>query len=223
MTISVPIQQVGAVIGNRGATVRQICEESGARIHIEGKDEIAPDAKERAVTITGSTSQVSRAFELIQTALAESNEARNKANNSQSNNGLPPLHVISSTLPPFQQQQRRDYPYQQQPPPPHMQYPPQQSYYPLPQQQQQQPYFQPAPYPPMRSSNPVPMPSLPPLPPLPSSQDPSQRFFDPDKLSILASQLAKNFPPVGSGNITQITGSPPQQPPQSQNQSRQRY
>jgi transcription antitermination factor NusA-like protein len=256
MVVSVPIHQVGAVIGNRGSMVRQICEESGARIHIEGRDEIAPDAKERGVTITGTTSQVSRAFNLIQQALAESNEARAKAadeagggdrGGGSSDYRGSRMHQYQSSRPTSQPPQhydnRRDpYPPAQAPgygapsaPPPHYAQalpppgygqPPPQSYYqqaPPPSMSQQPPAPYYGNYPPPRSNNPVQMPSLPPphlnQPPShqhqqPPPQQPAQSSqFD---LRIL-SQLAKNLPPIGSGNITQITGSPPGvQPPPGQ-------
>lgn len=230
MVIAVPIAQAGAVIGSRGDTVRQICEESGARIHIEERDKLAADAKDRAVTITGSSSQVAKAFTLIQKALADSAERearkahrevdRFPRGSTQSSYGRPPqpTQAYDSYGPP---------PIAPGPPPHSYGVPPGYSQLPAPatasvgygqnyyapphslSQPPSTPFF--GNYPP-RSGVPVQLPSLPPIPPPSQPQTNSQ--FD---LGILT-QLAKNLAPVGSGVITQITGSPvaPDRPPHGQ-------
>ena len=69
MVLSVELSKVGSIIGTGGETIRRIQRESGAHLHVESRNEIAPGAKERKVTITGSTDAVNTAFELVQKAV----------------------------------------------------------------------------------------------------------------------------------------------------------
>ena len=252
MVVRVPIHQVGAVIGNRGSTVKQICDVSGARIHIEGKDEIAPDATERGVTITGTSAQIAKAFALVQRALADSNDQRAKEPPGRSFGGRDPgdrggrpdhdqfsQPPVAYSHPYGAPPVPRPAPYgSAYPPPPHqnihLHAPPGQAYFaPAPPSQVPQQLNIPPPssfsysdY----SSRQIDsqQPSMPALstPQHPSSAPPQHYQSQPQQqqphpggkpqsqfdLRIL-SQLAKNLAPIGSGNITQITGSPPGAPP----------
>lgn len=232
MVIAVPLAQAGAVIGNRGDTVRQICEASGARIHIEERDKLAPDATERAVTITGTTSQVAKAFSLIQKALSDSAaaEARKAAAS-----GGPPARGSRVDGGGYggahQQRHAPSYDPYSQPPPSYGAPPPYgggSNYGPPQPSQQPANYYAPPPsnmttnsqpilfgnYPP-RSGAPV---QLPTLPPVGVQQPHQQQQLAPQFDMNILTQLAKNLPPIGSGVITQITGSPvaPNQPPPNQ-------
>lgn len=63
MSLQVPNEMVGLVIGKNGSTVRQLQEQSGAIIHIP--KESAPGMSFREVTITGHCSQVGQCQKLI--------------------------------------------------------------------------------------------------------------------------------------------------------------
>ena len=199
MTVSVPIVHVGAVIGARGSKVRHIVDETGARIHIEGKEKLAPDAVDRAMLITGTDRQVLNALSMIHQSLNdESDPTRLSAQRVSSpalvrilDSNFPfspssvPYAVVESSVP-------RSMILGSNVPPPaaYGGHPPLHSQYVG--GFEAPPQYQPS-MPPPVTANAGGGPLL---------------MFDPDKLSMLASQISKNVTPVGSGNITQIIGSP---------------
>lgn len=63
----VPSQYVGAIIGKAGATIKQITQETHARVDVHRKEN--PGASEKAVTINGSSdacgSAVTKILEIV--------------------------------------------------------------------------------------------------------------------------------------------------------------
>ncbi|WCJ33777.1 KH domain-containing protein [Euphorbia peplus] len=69
--ITIPNGKVGVVIGKGGETIKQIQQQSGAKVQIT-KDQVAdPHALTRDVELIGSSEQISRAEELINDVISE--------------------------------------------------------------------------------------------------------------------------------------------------------
>lgn len=69
--IQVPIAAIGGIIGRGGSLIKQLIQESGARIQIQQKHEVPPNAPSRAVTVTGNPANVARAEGMINARIAE--------------------------------------------------------------------------------------------------------------------------------------------------------
>lgn len=63
--IMVPNRCSSSLIGRGGTIITQLKNDSGAKIQMQQKDEMAPDARERGMTITGTPAQIAKAEELI--------------------------------------------------------------------------------------------------------------------------------------------------------------
>ena len=55
----------GAVIGQKGQTIREFMQDSGATIRVQPLSELTPSDSERLITVTGSRERVLRAVALI--------------------------------------------------------------------------------------------------------------------------------------------------------------
>lgn len=55
----------GAVIGQKGQTIRDFMQDSGATIRVQPLSELTPSDSERLITVTGSRDKVLRAVALI--------------------------------------------------------------------------------------------------------------------------------------------------------------
>ncbi len=55
----------GAVIGQKGATIRDFMADSGATIRVQPLSELTPSDSERLITVAGSRDKVLRAVALI--------------------------------------------------------------------------------------------------------------------------------------------------------------
>lgn len=71
--ITIPAAAAGAVIGKGGSNMRNIVEDSGARVNMAGKDE-ALLTFERVISISGQTNQCVRATNMIVNLLHEQDE-----------------------------------------------------------------------------------------------------------------------------------------------------
>jgi len=69
--IRVPVALVGSIIGRGGSVIKMLIHNTGCRIQIQQKHEVAPGAQEREVTITGSPQQVQHAKGEIQKVLTD--------------------------------------------------------------------------------------------------------------------------------------------------------
>eukprot|EP00053_Salpingoeca_punica_P010343 m.93047 g.93047 ORF g.93047 m.93047 type:complete len:190 (-) comp15357_c0_seq1:1014-1583(-) len=65
LTISVPDELVGAIVGKGGVTILELQRQSGARIQISSKGEYVPNTTDRIVTITGPRSATQQAHYLV--------------------------------------------------------------------------------------------------------------------------------------------------------------
>lgn len=63
--IMVPNRCSSSLIGRGGVIITQLKNDSGAKIQMQQKDEMAPDARERGMTLTGTPAQIAKAEELI--------------------------------------------------------------------------------------------------------------------------------------------------------------
>lgn len=63
--------QVGVIIGRSGETIKYLQHQSGAKIQVTRDIDADPNAPTRAVELTGTPDQISRAEELINDVLAE--------------------------------------------------------------------------------------------------------------------------------------------------------
>lgn len=74
MFLSYPIfvtSQVGVIIGKGGETIRYLQLQSGAKIQVTRDMDADPNAQTRAVEISGTSEQISKAEQLINDVLAE--------------------------------------------------------------------------------------------------------------------------------------------------------
>uniref|UniRef100_A0A7S2IRA7 K Homology domain-containing protein n=1 Tax=Haptolina brevifila TaxID=156173 RepID=A0A7S2IRA7_9EUKA len=65
LKLLVPNNQTGGIIGKQGSVLRQIIEESGARIKISATDEVIPKTGERIATVMGPLPSLLRAQQMI--------------------------------------------------------------------------------------------------------------------------------------------------------------
>jgi RNA-binding protein Nova len=78
----------GAVIGQKGATIREFMADSGATIRVQPLAELTPSDSERLISVSGSRDRVLRAVALILNTV------------SSSLLSLHPPHLLTSTLQP---------------------------------------------------------------------------------------------------------------------------
>lgn len=65
INLAVPDSIIGAILGRRGQTLRELQEESGARIKVSQRDEFVPGTTNRIVTISGPEESIETARTLI--------------------------------------------------------------------------------------------------------------------------------------------------------------
>ena len=65
MTIHIPVNKVGVVIGRGGETIRDLQDRSGARINVTPDSAASPQSNDRPVTLIGDDAAVQRAKALI--------------------------------------------------------------------------------------------------------------------------------------------------------------
>ena len=70
LKLLLPNNQTGSIIGKQGAVLKQITEESGARVKISATDEVMAGTGERVATLVGSLASLLRAQQLISNQLA---------------------------------------------------------------------------------------------------------------------------------------------------------
>ena len=73
LEMRIPLDQVGAVIGARGATIRRISEACNARLNIESKERLRPGARDRLLTISGAKTDANKAYEMVRAELSNAN------------------------------------------------------------------------------------------------------------------------------------------------------
>jgi far upstream element-binding protein len=65
ITIHIPVNKVGVVIGRGGETIRDLQDRSGARINVTPDSAASPQSNDRSVTLIGDDAAVQRAKALI--------------------------------------------------------------------------------------------------------------------------------------------------------------
>ncbi len=65
ITIHIPVNKVGVVIGRGGETIRDLQDRSGARINVTPDSAASPQSNDRPVTLIGDETAVQRAKALI--------------------------------------------------------------------------------------------------------------------------------------------------------------
>jgi predicted PilT family ATPase len=66
-----PNESAGRVIGKAGAVLKQIMDDSGARVRFSATDEVIPDTGERIITAVGSAEAVALVADFVQAILNE--------------------------------------------------------------------------------------------------------------------------------------------------------
>lgn len=66
-----PNESAGRVIGKAGAVLKQIMDDSGARVRLSGTDEVVPETGERIITAVGSAEAVALVADFVMTILNE--------------------------------------------------------------------------------------------------------------------------------------------------------
>jgi polyribonucleotide nucleotidyltransferase len=66
-----PNESAGRVIGKAGAVLKQIMDDSGARVRFSATDEVIPDTGERIITAVGSAEAVALVADFVMTILNE--------------------------------------------------------------------------------------------------------------------------------------------------------
>lgn len=71
-TIAVPMTVVGSLIGKGGSVISQLMQQSGGcKIQMQQKDDMAPDARQRGVNLTGTLAQIAEAERLVNAVVAQ--------------------------------------------------------------------------------------------------------------------------------------------------------
>ncbi|CAG8709316.1 2521_t:CDS:2, partial [Funneliformis mosseae] len=88
ITIHIPVNKVGVVIGRGGETIRDLQDRSGARINVTPDSAASPQSNDRPVTLIGDETAVQRAKALIDEIVntGESSSDRNHPKDYRSNN-----------------------------------------------------------------------------------------------------------------------------------------
>ncbi|RIA91271.1 hypothetical protein C1645_126839 [Glomus cerebriforme] len=88
ITIHIPVNKVGVVIGRGGETIRDLQDRSGARINVTPDSAASPQSNDRPVTLIGDEAAVQRAKALIDEIVntGESNSDRSHSKDYRSNN-----------------------------------------------------------------------------------------------------------------------------------------
>ncbi|GBC04151.1 hypothetical protein RclHR1_05540004 [Rhizophagus clarus] len=88
MTIHIPVNKVGVVIGRGGETIRDLQDRSGARINVTPDSAASPQSNDRSVTLIGDEAAVQRAKALIDEIVnaGDSNADRSHSKDYRSSN-----------------------------------------------------------------------------------------------------------------------------------------
>lgn len=75
MTLGVPDNLIGAVLGRQGAVIKEIMSMSGTQIQVSQKGEYLPGTAHRSIRVTGAQAQVQTAYSYITARLASGHSA----------------------------------------------------------------------------------------------------------------------------------------------------
>jgi far upstream element-binding protein len=87
--LQVPTGTVGSIIGRAGSVINALKQNSGANIQMQQKEDMAPGATDRTITLSGQPAQIAEAERLI-------NEIVANMPGGSGNNHLPSsLHTLT--------------------------------------------------------------------------------------------------------------------------------